>query len=387
MDDDATAVDPPADPVDRADLVAARERRLDDHLDATGREAVWFATPGSFRWASGGGTNVVSRDAGPAGAAALGYVDGDWHVVTDNVEADRIATEEAPAGATLHEFAWHGGDLAAAVADASPSSAAADVDVPGLDRLDPVDVRLPLAPGDRRRYRTLGRAAAETVEAVCRSLTPTDTERGAATALRRAFAARDVATPVVLVGGAERAGAYRHFTPKPVELGDYAVASVSAEWRGLYVSLTRTVAFDPPAWLDGRHAAAAGVEASALAATREAGLAGGDVGDAFAAIVDAYDRHGFDGEWRRHHQGGATGYAGREWFATPGSDRTVDLPAAVAYNPTVQGAKSEDTAIVTGDGIEVVTATGDWPTVTAPAGDGAELDRHGILEGGRDGGR
>ena len=35
---------------------------------------------------------------------------------------------------------------------------------------------------------------------------------------------------------------------------------------------------------------------------------------------------------------------------------------AYAWNPTVQGAKSEDTVVVSGDGIEVLTATGDWPT-------------------------
>jgi hypothetical protein len=39
---------------------------------------------------------------------------------------------------------------------------------------------------------------------------------------------------------------------------------------------------------------------------------------------------------------------------------------AYAWSPTVQGAKSEDTYLVTEDGYEVLTA-GDWPTRTASA--------------------
>jgi hypothetical protein len=61
---------------------------------------------------------------------------------------------------------------------------------------------------------------------------------------------------------------------------------------------------------------------------------------------------------------------------------------AYAWNPTVQGSKSEDTYLVTADGVENLTATGDWPTrsvepvdtdATATAADAA-LERHAPLE-------
>jgi hypothetical protein len=109
------------------------------------------------------------------------------------------------------------------------------------------------------------------------------------------------------------------------------------------------------------------VEASALAATRAVGRDGGTAGDVFDAIREAYAAVGFEGEWRNHHQGGAGGYAGREWIATPDSDAAVHLPMAYAWNPTVQGAKSEDTHLVAADGIETVSTTGDWPTVAVEA--------------------
>ena len=90
---------------------------------------------------------------------------------------------------------------------------------------------------------------------------------------------------------------------------------------------------------------------------------------------------GWDGEWRNHHQGGAAGYAGREWIGTPESDERVVLPQGYAWNPTVQGAKSEDTHLVTDDGIEVLSGTGGWPTERVEAvGYDDALTRHAVLD-------
>ena len=75
-------------------------------------------------------------------------------------------------------------------------------------------------------------------------------------------------------------------------------------------------------------------------------------------LVAAYAGQGFAEEWRRHHQGGRTGYRGREVFAVPGSQAVLPDACAVAWNPSVTGGgKSEDTALVTPAGVEVLTRT------------------------------
>jgi Xaa-Pro aminopeptidase len=368
--DPAAGPAPPADPIEAADLVPAREARLDEYLSEADVEAVWFLTPTGFAWATGGGDNVVSRTSG--GVGAVGYdAAGDWHLVADNIEADRLATEELAVDAAHHEFAWHESDLATEVAAVSPDSAAADADIPGLQSLDPSRVRLPLVDGDIERYRALGEAAAGVVETVAREIDPDDTEASVAAGVRAALEVRDIAAPVVLVGGAERLSKYRHFTPKPVPVGDYAIVSVTAEWKGLHASLTRTVAFDPPDWLDHRHTVCMFMEATALGATHAAGTAGGDTASVFRGIAAGYEHFDAAEEWREHHQGGAAGYAGREWFVTPDGDDPVELPAAFAYNPSYQGAKSEDTVLITDDDIEILTSTGDWPTTAV---DGYDYD-------------
>jgi Xaa-Pro aminopeptidase len=364
-----------------------RRERLDDFLASEDCEAVWLARPNSFAWLTGG-SNVVDRDA-DVGVAAAGY-DGEFRVVTDNIEAERLAAEVLPDAFTVESTAWYESSLGEAVADRTPTPALADFAVPtdGVEQFDASALRQPLSEDDVQRYRDLGAATANAVESVCRELQSGDTELEVAAGIRISLSAQDIETPVALAGGADRAQQYRHYTPTTSRLGDYALVSVTAERGGLYASCTRTVAFDPPAWLDDRHAAAMQVETDALAATRREARAGGTAGDVFADIRAAYDRAGWPDEWQHHHQGGAAGFAGREWIATPDADAPVHAPMAYAWNPTVQGAKSEDTVLVTDDGFEVLTATGDWPTVEVTpdasvvggeATDEAPLTRHDVL--------
>ncbi|MGM0447184.1 MAG: M24 family metallopeptidase [Methanobacteriota archaeon] len=369
--------------------LTARTERLDAYLDERGLEAVWFARPNGFAWLTGG-DNVIDADA-VTGVAAAGY-DGELRVITDNIEADRLADEELPDAFAVESFLWYADSLAEAVAERSPSPAAADFDVSGFEAVDGSRLRQPLTDDDVERYRELGREVAAAVETVCRNLEPEDPEYEVAAGIDISLASRDVDTPVVLVGGAERAQAYRHYTSTDAALGDYALVSVSAERAGLYASMTRTVVFNAPDWFEERHRAAARVAATAVRAT-EAAAAGalsraGDAadaadfgdgapdtaGDLFGAIRRAYDGVGFANEWKNHHQGGAAGFAGREWFATPDGDEPVRWPMGYAWNPTVRGTKSEDTHLVAPDLTERLTKTGRWPTHEVEPVDVAGID-------------
>ena len=118
-----------------------------------------------------------------------------------------------------------------------------------------------------------------------------------------------------------------------------------------------------------------------IAATRP----GRRYGDALQAGIDAYERLGYHDEWRHHYQGGPIGYGAREFGPTPlahpnaFTSHAVELHHACAWNPTVQGAKSEDTFLVEEDGNRVVTASDAWPTISVETPDGA-LARPAILE-------
>lgn len=344
--------------------------RLDEYLAGTDCEAVWFARPSNFAWLTGA-SNVVDREA-RVGVAAAGY-DGSLRVLTSNNEASRFRNETLD-DVPVETFPWCDRSLGEAVAERSSAPTEADFAVPGAERVAATRLRTPLTETDIERYRALGYEAATALEDVCRTVERSDTERSVAARLRERLVARGIDTPVVLVGGEERAPNYRHFPPTEAEIGGYALVSITAQRDGLHASATRTIALDPPDWLAARHEAAMQVEATAIAATKRLVEEGGTAGDVFQAMQDAYAAVGHPDEWERHHQGGATGFAGREWKATPDSDAAIEAPMAYAWNPTVQGAKSEDTVLID-EGLETLTATGDWPTREIEV-DGETIVRH-----------
>jgi Xaa-Pro aminopeptidase len=198
------------------------------------------------------------------------------------------------------------------------------------------------------RYRT---AAADTAAAFIQTLgqlRPGLTELEAAGELARATRERDLVARVNLVGGEERQPLHRHPLPTSAPLGRHALLAVTVERDGLHVSLTRIVSFwPPPERLARLVRAAAEVDAAVIAASRP----GRALGELFEVLAEAYDREGFPEEWRHHHQGGLTGYKGREVFAVPGEPTPLPPVGAVAWNPSITGGgKSEDTVLVTGEG-------------------------------------
>lgn len=357
----------------------AKLDRLDAYLSANDLESVWFATPPMFAWLTGG-SNLIARE-GTAGVAAAGYDGDDITVVTANIEGQRLMDEEVDADVNLVEHPWHERGVEEAVSETAATPAAADFDCAGFDRIDRSAVTQPLTDGDVDRYRRVSRETAEAVEEVTRDVSPSDTERELAAQLHYALQKRGIESPVVLVGGEDRVQQYRHFTPTDVKVGGYAVLTVVGARYGLNAAVTRTVAFDDaPDWLEQRYRDVSRVAATVAGATRRAGIDSGTAGDVFAAIQSAYEELGYGDEWENHHQGGALGYASREWVATPDHEAPIELPMAFGWNPTVEGAKTEDTVLATEDDVEVLSTTGEFPTLTAEAvGIDAELTLPDIL--------
>jgi len=64
----------------------------------------------------------------------------------------------------------------------------------------------------------------------------------------------------------------------------------------------------------------------------------------YRTLAQAYEQHGFPNAIREHHQGGTTGYLAREIVANPTTTDTLAENMAVAWNPSLTGAKIEDIA-------------------------------------------
>ncbi|CAK4078884.1 unnamed protein product [Aphanomyces euteiches] len=319
----------------------------------------------NFAWLTGGGRNHIFQ-ATEGGVGSI-YVDRSRAVlVANNIEGHRFLNEEL-AGLPLEilEASWYEAKSVqtAAATLSSGGSVLFDTD-PSFDSAL-CTLRQDLSPFDIERYRLLGKDCSAVLSQVAHTVRPglTEWEIGAAIAQRCVTLAIDVV--VLLIAADDRADTIRHPLPTTKKVVNKVMLVLCGRRGGLIANLTRMVHVSSdstiPADLRRRHDAVTYVDAASLAATR----IGVSAADVLRAIQDAYASQGFPNEWTLHHQGGVSGYKGREWLATPSTTTPIKAFHAYAWNPSIAGTKSEDTILLHENGeVEILTkATDEWPLV------------------------
>lgn len=325
----------------------AKHDRLVQILDDHGADSMVLTRPETLSWYFDGARTGVPYG-GPPVFSALVHRDGSVVITALANEADRLGSEEIR-GEEIRTVAWY--------ADLTTSDPRVLRDTDAVADLR--QARAALLPVERERYRMLGQDAAEAMTHVLRRCRPTMTEFEVAADLAHAIVSAGAEPSVILVAGSERGG-IQHPLPTSAAIGERAMAVVTAKRFGLHASLTRWVRFggaETPAEIAIRE-----VEADAFAATRP----GRAVRDVLADIASSYASHGLGSvgrpAWLAHHQGGPTGYLGRDPKADTGTEMLVSTGGAFAWNPWVPHAKIEDTVIVDAAGIDILSVDPAWPT-------------------------
>ncbi|WP_248305408.1 M24 family metallopeptidase [Agromyces sp. H66] len=329
-----------------ADRAVKRERML-ELLGRFGAESIVLRSHTAVAWYLDGARTHVSLAADPV-AAVVVRRDRDEVRVFAN-EAERLLAEELgeASGFDLVQVPWHDPLTPPGLAELDEADAAADLRA----------ARASLLPGELARYRALCREVAEVLTDAATSADPHDSERDVAARIAADLVARGIDPLVTLVAGRSRLG-FRHPLPTGAALGDRAMLVACGRRHGLIANATRWVRWGGDVDREAERRIHQ-VEAEFFAGTR----IGGTIGEAFAAGIGGYGAHGFDPEeWRRHHQGGAAGYAGRDPRGTAQVADRVQADQAFAWNPTAPGVKVEDTVLVRTSGIEVLTVDRRWPT-------------------------
>jgi Xaa-Pro aminopeptidase len=198
---------------------------------------------------------------------------------------------------------------------------------------------------DRTRMAVLGTVAATAIDAALTAARPADTEDDLAAALLSRLVG--VRAPVVLVAADDRIARYRHPLPGTTPIRERVMLVLVAEAWGLHVAVTRFRSWGVESPDVRRRMAAVADVQGAMA---EATVPDATLGDVIVAAQAAYAAAGFPDEWRDHHQGGTIAYHGRESVATPGDTTVIRPGMAFAWNPSIAGAKAEDTFILGDDG-------------------------------------
>ncbi len=330
-----------------------RRQRLRETMNRLGLRAVLLGLPANFAWYTGGADNRVDHS-DPLGVATLLATPEAEYVVTDNIEAPRMGEEETP-NFEVVEHPWY--EEAAPLYQELSGSASLGADFPlecawnVSEEIAPL--RYVLDAEAIETYRRAGSQTSAAMEEAAASLSPGMTEYEAAANLLAACRRRGLITPVVLVAADERIASYRHPIPRGTPIRHRAMLVVCAELGGLYVSLTRIVHFEEP---DGDFERRQGACEEILRRMREeATRPGRTLADAFEDCKRFYIETGFPDEWRLHHQGGMAGYAAREIIAGPETLQEIQAGQAFAWNPSITGAKAEETFVLTNDGPEVIS--------------------------------
>jgi Xaa-Pro aminopeptidase len=340
-------------------------QKLDDvraWLALSDLSGVVLRSQANFAWITGGGRSHVSIGA-EAGVAWVVVTPDASALITTNIELARLLEEEVP-GLPFEalEYPWQEQGAASKLVARFSEPSRCATDLPDGERSliddDFLELRRVLRPPEIARYRDLGRDAAACVSTACRAAEPGETEHEIAARVSSECEKRDILALVNLVAADERISKYRHPLPTANRLRTTLLVALTGRRHGLHASLTRMVSFGrPDPDLEARYGAVTRVDARAILESSP----GASLGEVMAREIDRYEVESFAGEWRLHHQGGLTGYAGREIFAAPGSSYTLKSDQALAWNPSITRVKSEDTILISEGKPEILTHDPSWP--------------------------
>jgi antitoxin VapB len=341
-------------------------------------DALLLRRVSSFAWATCGGDSHINT-ADSHGIASLLITPEARYLITTNIEAPRLDREEAlvEQGWTFRPAPWF--EMNPAIDELSRGlRLGADSPYPGAVDLgeDMARVRAALTPEEGQRLRKLSRECGDAIRDAAYAVRPGQSEHQIGALMIYETERRGVQVVVNLIATDERIYDFRHPIPTGKKLDRYAMLILCGRRQGLICSVTRFVHFGPiPDALRQKSEAVAQVDGAIIAATRP----GRALGDIFRRAMAAYARAGVPDEWRLHHQGGLAGYEPREITATPDTTDLVAEGQAYAWNPSINGAKSEDTILVGRDGNEVLTASTGWPAWPVSV-EGQTIQRPAILE-------
>jgi Xaa-Pro aminopeptidase len=362
---------------DRKPEVDLKLSRLRHRMAARQADAVLLNTIPNCSWITAGAATYVN-EATDRGASAVLVTNDRVYVLTTNIEAPRLRREEEleALGFEIAAEPWYRSGKTLDTLTAGKHTAQ---DTPGravdMSR-DLQQLRSVLQPEEAARLRHVSMLAAEAMDDAIHSVRPGDPEYDLAARLAAACRARGGSAIVNLVASDDRIFQYRHPLPTAKTVERYAMLVLCLRYEGLVAAITRLVHFGPlPDDVRKKALAVARIDATLIFGTR----AGQTLDDMFKLAQKAYQDEGYPEAIEEHHQGGTMAYLPREIIARPGDFTVIEAHQAFAWNPSIRGAKAEDTTLLDAEGPVVTTNIPNWPMWTVQVGS-QSMERPAILE-------
>jgi Xaa-Pro dipeptidase len=342
-----------------------KQARLAALMDELGLDAVFLRRNENIAWATSGQVETLVAIPAETGVASLLLTrNGQKYYLTTNNEAARLADEEFSGLDYEPVIApWYDNnsfDIARKLI--GTDKIGVDLPLNGYSEADLAPLRSPLTSAEIARFRWLARNTAELTAQTILDLEPGMTEEEMSALVAQRLLSRSILPSVLLMAVDDRIRKYKHAVTRGGVLERFGMLNLCARKWGLAVSITRFVHFGkPPQEMVDGFGACAEINARLLHASRN----GATSAQLYAIAERAYRDAGFPGEEKLHHQGGPAGYLEREWVAAPNGTQKIADPQALAWNPSIRGAKVEDTALLANGTIEILTQTSTLPRIDA----------------------
>ena len=341
-------------------LLEQREKRarIRGLLEAKGLDAVVLKKGANVAWIIGGRAHIPTT-------LELSCMDVVVYrdrivVVTNKIEAPRLKEEEFSGDEELIIVNWFEGREGQL-----PKGERIGVDGAENDRVNLQTeieaLRRNLNDYEVNRLCEISKDAAEALGEAMLDIDPEMSEVEVAGEIAEDLWERNLEPVVLLVAGQDRIKKFRHPLPTTTEVGNTVMGVICARRKGLIASVTRIVNFgEISTQMHSTYQRLLKVESAFLENTK----VGATFAEAFKAGTLAYLTEGFErDEWTEHHQGGPTGYLPRDYPAHEKSNQIIGIGNAIAWNPSAEGLKVEDTVITTESGLEILTVDAEWPMV------------------------
>ncbi len=323
--------------------------------------AVFLKRQDDYAWITCGGRNYVG--AGDMGNCGMLITEDGFYAITNNIEAPRMKSEEHlnELGAEVLYGLWYETDfekkaIASLVPDGKvgydfgKESIAEDIKL----------IRMDLTEYEISRYLGIGQDASEAIETACSAIAQGDTEYLTASRVLMEMEKRGLEPISCMVAADERISLYRHPLPTSKCIDKFVQIGGNFRREGLIICMTRYVSFGTPAAsLAKQMKDNQLIDCTYMASS----IPGKEFTYPLQKGKEAYEALGYGEEFSKHHQGGPIGYAGRDYRVDSGTPGKIQEHQAFCWNPSITGTKSEDTCIVTPEGIQMVTKPVLFPSV------------------------
>ncbi len=343
-------------------------------------DGVYLKRQDSFSWLTCGQTNYIGI--GEMGLCGLLIKHNEMHVITNNIEANRLRDEEKleELGFTIHFDTWFENSFEGKTIDTLMKNGSVGYDYStdrGLNVANEIKaMRFSLTAQEIERYKEGGAIVSRIVEQTLAETYVGQTEReivGRASEKTRSLGLDIVS---MMCAGDDRIYNYRHpiatFNPikERVQLGGNFC------YKGLVICCSRFANFVPVTpELQEQYIKNAEIDG----VLKLNSIPGNTYVSALEAGKKAYEDRGYGEEFLKHHQGGPISYVPRDYRVDFDTKGIIQENQAFCWNPSITGTKSEDTVVVSSKGITEVSRPIMCPTIDVKV-DGKTFTRANIWE-------